>query len=272
MINGSKATTPANENNFKRFDYGDPDAPPVSYPAAINGINTLKPHVIYLLGTTETINDMMVGIEAGWDDANPRPIYLLADGALVQEVTDAANSVAAKATTPPLRKRIYGTVPGTSNENFQTFRILYDSRIKDGSSASTGGAANAYDAVYNIAYSVVAAGDKPITGAVIRDGFAKLVPPGTPLTAGAANINTAFQKLANGEKIDFAGASGPLDYDLTTGEASSDIQIWCLPPESSAPGANAGPGRSTPVSYDAQGQALAGGNFSSISSFCKLTQ
>ncbi len=40
------------------------------------------------------------------------------------------------------------------------------------SAPSTGGAANAYDALYNIAFSIVAAGDKPITGKVIAEGFA----------------------------------------------------------------------------------------------------
>jgi len=29
--------------------------------------------------------------------------------------------------------------------------------------------------------------------------------------------------------VDFRGASGELDFDWNTGDAKSDIQIWCLP-------------------------------------------
>ena len=42
-------------------------------------------------------------------------------------------------------------------------------------------------------------------------------------------IGLAFEKLQSGGSINFAGASGPLDFDLATGEAMSDILIWCLP-------------------------------------------
>jgi len=52
------------------------------------------------------------------------------------------------------------------------------------------------------------------------------------IDVGADKINTAFMPLQTGSNIDFNGASGPLDFDVTTGEAPSEIQIWCIPKNS----------------------------------------
>jgi hypothetical protein len=55
--------------------------------------------------------------------------------------------------------------------------------------------------------------------------------------------------------IDIAGASGPLNFDPATGEAKSDIQIWCLP--KSASGA-ASPSVYSGLVYDALTEQLSG--------------
>ncbi|MBX3202521.1 MAG: ABC transporter substrate-binding protein [Labilithrix sp.] len=262
-MNGEPAIDVGNEPFFKVFNYGDPDdaAKPPDYATAISGIVGRAPHVVYLFGTTEAITQMMKGVETQWTAAH-RPIYLLADGALVSEVTDLLNDVEPTGT---LRKRILGTVPGTSSQAFKTFRILYQSRVNDGTSPDIGGTANGYDALYNLAYAAVAIGDKPLTGSNLKDGFAKLVPPAPLLAVGAQQINTAFQALSAGQSIDFAGASGPLDYDLTTGEAASDIQIWCVP----LVDGKAGAGRASSVFYDAAGEKL-DGTIAALASDCQL--
>jgi branched-chain amino acid transport system substrate-binding protein len=48
-----------------------------------------------------------------------------------------------------------------------------------------------------------------------------------PIEAGAAQINDAFKEMVHGG-IDVNGASGPLDWDVETGEADANIQIWCM--------------------------------------------
>ncbi|MBX3264744.1 MAG: ABC transporter substrate-binding protein [Labilithrix sp.] len=262
-MNGEPAIDIGNEPYFKVFNYGDPDdtTKPPDYATAISGVVARAPHVVYLFGTTETITQMMKGVEAQWA-APHRPFYLLADGALVSEVTDLIN---AAEPTGTLRERILGTVPGTSSQAFKTFRILYQSRVTDGTSPDIGGTANGYDALYNLAYAAVAIGDRPLTGANLKDGFAKLVPPAPLLAVGAQQINAAFQALAAGQSIDFAGASGPLDYDLTTGEAASDIQIWCVP----LADGKAGAGRASSVFYDAAGAKL-DGTFAALANDCQL--
>lgn len=251
QMNGAAAIDNSNSTHFKVLDYGDPDdaTTPPTYAEAIAQIITLKPHVIYLFGTTETITDMLVGIESQWPSgAGYKPIYLAADGTLVDELADTVG------TNDDLRRRIFGTIPGTNSANYKTFRILYNSVIKDGTSADIAGTANSYDALYNLAFAAVAIGDKPLTGANLKDGFAKLVPPGVALNVGSNQINTAFQMLLAGQSFDFVGASGPLDYDLTTGEASSDMLIWCLPTD----GTRAQRGTATEQYYDAAKKTMSG--------------
>ena len=53
------------------------------------------------------------------------------------------------------------------------------------------------------------------------------------MTIGAGALNGAFKEIAAGGPLDFEGASGPLDFDITTGEALSDLQVWCLPKDDS---------------------------------------
>lgn len=252
VMNGAPAIDAANEADFNVYNFGDPDdsVRRPDYATAISGIVSRAPHAVYLFGTTETVTEMLKGIEAQWT-TGPRPFYLFADGSLVAELTAYLTQ---SDPTGELRKRILGSVPGTNAQSFKTFRILYQSKINDGTSPDTGGTANAYDALYNIAYAAVAIGDKPLTGTNLKDGFAKLVPPAPALNVGAQQINAAFQALAAGQSIDFAGASGPLDYDLATGEAASDIQIWCVPLVDGKPS----DGRQSTIFYDATAGNLQG--------------
>jgi branched-chain amino acid transport system substrate-binding protein len=51
---------------------------------------------------------------------------------------------------------------------------------------------------------------------------------GTTIVVGPNTINQAISALQGGGSINFDGASGPLDFDPATGEAPSDIDIWCV--------------------------------------------
>jgi len=252
VINDALAIDAANEPYFKVVNYGDPDdeARQPDYPAVVSSIVDMAPNAVFLFGTTETVTELLSGIEAQWKNGS-RPFYIMADGSVI---SDLATYLEQNDPTDDVRKRILGTAPGTTSQSFRSFRVLYQSKINDGTSADTAGAANAYDALYNLAYAAVAIGDKPLTGLNLKDGFAKLVPPGAALDVGAQQINSAFQTLSAGESIDFNGASGPLDYDLTTGEAVSDIQIWCVASVDGRPSV----GYQSTIYYDSVAQALQG--------------
>nr|MCU0656818.1 hypothetical protein [Polyangiaceae bacterium] len=77
-------------------------------------------------------------------------------------------------------------------------------------------------------YALAATAGEPVTGASIAKGLAKLVPQGSQVDSGPSALSAAFTTLRAGGNIDFNGASGPLDFDLSTGEAPADIDIWCV--------------------------------------------
>jgi len=259
-FNGSPALDAANTNYFRRLDYGDPGDPKKmpDYPAVLGQIIPFAPHVIFLLGTGEDSAALLSGIETKWPRSlSYRPIYMMADGSAVAELPQYLAHVPDEA-----RRRILGTKPGTKGKGFAAFKDTYRSRVHDGSSPEAAGAANGYDALYLLAYSVVATGADPITGPNLARGFARQV-SGTHVPLGSANIGTAFELLLSGQSFDYDGASGPLDFDLNTGEAASDIQIWCVQTHHGAPTEP----RASPVYYSATSRSLVG-TMSELRAFC----
>ncbi|MCC6553107.1 MAG: ABC transporter substrate-binding protein [Polyangiaceae bacterium] len=226
VMNGMGALDPANQASYLRVDYGDPDdaSKPTSYPEAVQQALALQPHIVLLLGTAEGVGEILPGIEEGWSQAGYRPRYVLSDGGVRNELWGYVGS------NDDLRRRVTGTVPGTSNILFNAFKSDYNTKFPGQASPDVFGAAGAYDATYLLAYSAVTLGAGQVTGPALAQGLKKMVPPAaSQVEVGTDGINGAFATLKDGEPIDFVGASGPLDFDVDTGEAPSDIQIWCLP-------------------------------------------
>jgi branched-chain amino acid transport system substrate-binding protein len=229
VFNGKEALDPANANHYLRIDYGnpdDPDANPPTYGSAVVQAQELQPNIVLIFGTNEGISDIFEPLEQWADDTFPdevnKPRYLLSDGGLINGLWEAVGS------DDDLRRRIRGSVPGPANDLFKTFRSDYGSRFTDGTSPDIFGAAGGYDATYLLAYSLVSIGSGQVSGAALAGGLKKMV-SGAGVDVGTGQISSTFPILASGNGIDFNGASGPLDFDVATGEAPSDIQIWCLP-------------------------------------------
>jgi ABC-type branched-subunit amino acid transport system substrate-binding protein len=228
LFNGKTAAQNDSDGNYKRIDYGDPDDPantdPKSkYQAAVATTLAFKPHVVIVVGTTEGVTDIFGPIESGWSAGTVyRPRFVLTDGAQVPELTKLVGSNA------DLRKRTIGTVPGTTSEQFKNFASRYRADPLTADTNPDQYTAAAYDAAYLLAYAIAAVGPQPITGATLAEGLKRMVPPGRAIEIGPGPINDAFAELAAGKNIDVNGVSGPLDFDVKTGEAESDIQIWCI--------------------------------------------
>jgi branched-chain amino acid transport system substrate-binding protein len=257
VFNGVKALDAANASYYSRSDFGDPDnaqADPPKYAQVVTDVLKKKPHIVLDFGTNESILNVLQPIEDGWNGAQPtvsyRAHFVTADGGLIPELWD---KVVAK--NDGLRKRITGTVPGTNNDLFKAFKSSYSTQFKDGTSPDAFGAAGSYDILYLLAYSIVANGSTPITGPSLAAGLAKMVPPGDSIDVGGDGVNMAFPVLTAGKNIDFNGASGPLDFDLATGEAPSDIQIWCMPKD---PNGAAQSGIGSGLFYNAKTNKLEG--------------
>ncbi len=236
-FNGKPATDPANSAYFKDIDYGNPDDPThdaIKYSATVTTTVAFAPHIIFIFGTNEGVDDIFEEIDKSWSTSTYYPLYVFSDGG---EIGDLPTYVAT-AKSPgaaSLRTRISGSVPGTNNALYQDFLTEYQGQFNDGSNPTTFGAAGAYDIVYMLGYAasaLLAPGVKTTTihGSDLANGMASLVPGGSraELDVGGNNINQAFSSLIAGTGIDYNGASGPLNFDLKTGEAPSDIQIWCV--------------------------------------------
>jgi ABC-type branched-subunit amino acid transport system substrate-binding protein len=181
-----------------------------------------RPAIIVLFGTTEVVTKFMAPLESRWGTSAPRPLYLLADGGQKTELLDLA------AADDALRKRVRGTVPAASrsSSNFDSFVFKYEGQF-GGPVPSVFGMAGTYDAMFLLGYSVAAAGSRPLSGDELQKGFGKLV-SGTKIAVGGTSMNAGFQALTSPGSFDFDGASGPLDFDLATGEARSNIDVWCI--------------------------------------------
>ena len=229
LFNGALPTDAANTSFYERFNYGDPDNQmqfPTKYAEAAEAVIMQEPHLVVLLGTAEVITEVLVRIETGWTNAAYRPRYLLSDGPVLTTLWETIGA------DDDLRQRVTGSVPGTVNPIFTNFRSEFDSNFTDEvSSPEIFGAAGSYDATYLLAFSSAASATD--TGPNLAEGLKRLIGPGDVFRARRDDISPAFQALASGNSIDFEGASGPLAFDLETGEAPSDIQIWCMPKDNS---------------------------------------
>lgn len=232
-INGAPAN--GQTSNYQRFDYGDRDNPtedPVKYGEAKTLILEERPHAVFVLGTEEGINEIIAQVEPDWDEdvIGYEPNWILGDGGFVGELETLVAAQPSSAERTSLRQRLRGSVPGTSAENNPIFSTFLNSYQFAEGSPATFGAAGAYDIVYLLAFGMASAGTQPLTGTNIARGLLRTVPPGTSIRVGPGALNTGFGIMTNasGGNMDFQGASGPLDFDLGTGEAESDILIWCM--------------------------------------------
>lgn len=262
-FNGKSASQNLADGNLSVIDYGDPgESSSIDLTATVQQItNTFPagaPQIVFLVGTAESITGLLVPLEAAtnWPNAGAnKPTWLLADAGLTPDVPTAV------AGNTSLRTRIFGTVPGSNNATYQLFRSRYLSFVKDGTTPDSFGTSGAYDALYLLAYAIAATSDKPLTGPNIAEGLKRLVPPGQPTRPGSTQINAALAVLASGGNIDYDGASGPLNFDVNTGEASSDIQFWCLPTTDGTTTGTAANGTNSGMFFNAATNQIEGGVF-----------
>jgi branched-chain amino acid transport system substrate-binding protein len=215
-INGKVLNDPSNVPNFKGATY-----PPstTNFSAIVSAILSFQPHIIALFGTAEVITQIIKPVEMGWNSPL-RPAYLLSDGGKKPELLQLV------AGNDPLRVRVQGTVPGTNSPSFNGFRNRYTSKFP-GPFPDVFGMAGAYDSTYLVALAIASIGAQPITGAAIGDGMRRTV-GGTKFVIGQDKTLDAFNVITSGKNLDVDGASGPLDFDLQTHEAPSDIDVFCI--------------------------------------------
>jgi len=246
-FNGAAATTQQGGDppRFKVAEYEDVDPETDGVqpdPITINASLDAHPDAVFLIGTGE-VAEIINTFENDWLSSGgleeDRPFYILGDGGLSTDVTTAANGASAAS-------RLRGSVPGPVESSiYDAFSGAYGDAFPSAEFPEGGpeifGAAGAYDIVYMLAFSSMAARGKPLTAEELARGFSKLI-EGDPIVPGINGVGPAQSILSGGGTIDFEGASGALQFDLATGEAPSPIQIWCIDPNAGAgdSGINAG--------------------------------
>jgi len=225
--------------NYNAYDYGNPDDPmsdPTKYNDVVLKLEQTAPDVIMVFGTNEGIvsdaadpgSGIFTRVEAGWTGAT-KPVWLYSDGGVIPQLVTASRAANAA-------NRVFATAPGTNNNNFLKFESAYNGRYQNDPNGGAGvfGAAGAYDTMYLFSFAAVAAKDKTLTGDQLARGLS-LTTGGTLVPPGSDNLSNAFQTLESGTAIQYDGASGPLHWNLKTGEAPGDIEIWCIPQAMSDP-------------------------------------
>nr|WP_297460921.1 ABC transporter substrate-binding protein [uncultured Halomonas sp.] len=120
----------------------------------------------------------------------------------------------------------YGTSPGQdpASEGYESFAKAFDQQRIPPFTAS------AYDAAIAIglaAAEAIASGESQLTGDVLRDHLRPVSnPPGKEITGGSQEaITQAMQMIKDGQDINYAGASGAVDFD-EQGDVVTPIEIW----------------------------------------------
>ena len=158
-------------------------------------------------------------IEAAWPKGRaPRPTYLV-NTTLCPEV------LAFLGTDADRRRRVLGltTVSTAASARLVAhYNETFPEPIPGSLAPST-----SYDAFYLAAYAVYAIGGAPPAGDALARAIGRFVPPGTPIDLGPSGIVAAYGALARGENVDVNGATGPLDFDIRTGDAPVDLAVVC---------------------------------------------
>lgn len=242
-LNGAPATASSNAEAFLDVPFGDPDDPTTQpdYGAAIAGVTSppgALPDAIILLGSTQAVANVLGGIETHWPSAaTKKPFYVLSSSMQVQELLDYV------AHDPSVAQRILGTAPGSNPatyDNLGAFLINYETMFEDsGTAPAIFGAAQAYDALYAVAYAATVARNTDLVGLDVTNALRQMLAredgseggeAPVPVDVGLSGIPGAFSALAAGKKLTLNGASAPLPFDVTTGDLVTSVQVWCVVP------------------------------------------
>jgi branched-chain amino acid transport system substrate-binding protein len=235
-MNGKPALDPANASTFLYADYGNaanPTVDPLVYSQTVDKVLALQPNIVIPIGTNEAIANILGPTEQQWPSGVKRPLWVLPHTGLTSALPQQIKTTDPAGT---LQKRVLGVTYGSITNTFTQFAGEFAATQSGGVSPYSLDASNAYDAFFTLLFATVANGSAPLTGTNLSTSIGKLLPPGTPVNIGSAELNNALTLLSQGQNININGASGPLDFDLSTGDVKEDNQVWCVPATGSGPG------------------------------------
>jgi hypothetical protein len=194
--------------------------------ATVMQVLEARPHVVICaIGPTTCAREVFTPLEARWPRGTPYPSYVMA--------STASNGVYDFAGTNAERRRRVLAVdtPANTPPNVK-FALRYDDvfspKVTPGTAPST-----SYDAFYVAAYAAYALGDQPASGVGLAGAVRRLVGPGKAVDVGPGQILDVISELHAGRNVDLNGAGSALDFNLATGENSTDFAVYCLKADAS---------------------------------------
>jgi ABC-type branched-subunit amino acid transport system substrate-binding protein len=120
---------------------------------------------------------------------------------------------------------VVGTVPAGGGPNYEAFSSLYQDEYDESPSVFT---AHTFDAVSILMLANAAAGEN--AGPAIRDQMRNVANPGG-MTVGANNLVEGINAAANGDDVNYQGASSATNFDKRGDPAASSYDVWKFAPD-----------------------------------------
>ncbi|MGB0590151.1 MAG: ABC transporter substrate-binding protein [Myxococcota bacterium] len=182
----------------------------------VTSLKSTGPDILLLVGYEDVASVLS---EVKKDDTLKAVPLLLTDGVasvtLATSYTDASD----------LPSQVFGVQPGyRTGSAYEHFVALYEDPVPPTWTEYT------YDAVYLLAYAAGSMTPEATTGGGFAEAFKRFdSSDGRVVSVGPDHFITACQDMGDGLSLDVRGASGPLDFDTTTGEPESvGILRWTV--------------------------------------------
>ncbi|HEY5960505.1 MAG TPA: hypothetical protein VIV60_28325, partial [Polyangiaceae bacterium] len=218
---------------YARFDFPDfTTNPNAETQSVVNGIvQNFKPNIILAVGTAEVIVRGLAAIEEQWitgAGAQPRPFYVFSEGAKLTQLASDVTASEATHSDRKLKTRVQVFGPRYNERLYGLLQSRYSAASNGQAIPDAYGITGSYDAFYLIAYALVANGTGALSGTAVSEGLKHMVAPGIGISAGPYDISQAMAELVAGRNIDFDGVTGKLDFDVATGDAPGDYNLYCV--------------------------------------------
>jgi branched-chain amino acid transport system substrate-binding protein len=226
-INGALATDPTNQENFLQLDYGNPadtTTDPLKYDDTAAKVAQFQPDIVIASGTNEANVNVMSGVEQKWTGAT-RPYWIYTHSQVNASTVNQLNSSDPDGS---LRRRVLGVTVGSNTPTFNSYVSNWIGTQPPDISPFSIFANTTYDAFYALNFAAVSLGTTPVTGVNLSHAMKNLI-TGPEIHVGPPDLGQAFSTLSGGSPINMTGTSGPMDFDLNTGDVKQENQVWCVP-------------------------------------------
>ncbi|WP_416841089.1 ABC transporter substrate-binding protein [Haloferax sp. DFSO52] len=149
-----------------------------------------------------------------------RDYYSASDGSEPILVPDGLRSGSMPGQVGNDMENVTGTAPAAGGPNQSTFNQLFEDEYGAAPGVFT---SQCYDSVAIQLLSNAAAGEN--SGPAIRDQMRRMANPGG-MTVGPSNLVEGIEAAANGEDIDYQGASSSVNFDEKGDPAEAAYAIW----------------------------------------------